>query len=88
LFTVPQYLELDARFLQSVGLALQVKGPKSTTLQGKIVHGGTFNGNKEESKEEKETLRVSAAMRRANCEFTGLSGEAPPERLFLLSHER
>jgi hypothetical protein len=52
-------------------------------LQGKIVHGGTFNGNEEESKKE-ETLTVCETILRKGQNLTSLSGEAPLERRFLL----
>jgi hypothetical protein len=46
--------------MSRVGLSEQ--GPKVVTLlQGKIVHGGTFNGNEEEGKKE-ETLTVSESI--------------------------
>jgi len=37
-------------------------------LQGKIVHGGTFNGNEEEGKKE-ETLTVGESESRIHHEF-------------------
>jgi hypothetical protein len=51
-FTVPQYLVLRTLPALLVGWLFAIGSPKS---QGKIVHGGTFNGNEEESKKE-ETL--------------------------------
>jgi hypothetical protein len=51
-------------------------------LQGKIVYGGTFNGNEEEGKKE-ETLTVGETIPRKQPEFfTGLLREAPLKRLF------
>jgi len=58
--------------------------PKS---QGKIVHGGSFNGNEEEGKKEK-ALTARETQSRIVRIFTGLSGEAPPERLFQFSGQR
>jgi len=57
-------------------------------LQGKIVHGGTFNGNEEEGKKE-ETLSISETNTSHTPRFfTGLSREAPLERLFRSSQVR
>jgi hypothetical protein len=50
-------------------------------LQGKIVHGGTFNGNQEEGKKE-ETLTVGETILADTRFFTGLLREAPLKRLF------
>jgi hypothetical protein len=38
-------------------------------LQGKIVHGGTFNGNEEEGKKE-ETLTVGETTPRIHHDFS------------------
>jgi hypothetical protein len=51
-FTVPQYLVLRTLPVLLVGWLLAFG---SLMSQGKIVHGGSFNGNEEEGKKE-ETL--------------------------------
>jgi len=55
-------------------LVFQIKGPKWLPLQGKIVHGGTFNGNEEESKKE-ETLTVGETIPRKHHGFSLASPE-------------
>jgi hypothetical protein len=54
-------------------------------LQGKIVYGGTFNGNQEEGKKE-ETLTAASELDIQRF-FTGLLREAPLKRLFCCGPE-
>src|ERR1700691_3020997 len=61
---------------------LSGNGPEVQISQGKSFNGGSFNGNEEEGKKEK-ALTASETQSRIVRIFTGLSGEAPPERLFL-----
>jgi hypothetical protein len=49
-----------------------------------VQNGGSFNGNEEEGKKEK-ALTARETQSRIVRIFTGLSGEAPPERLFQFS---
>jgi hypothetical protein len=49
-------------------VGLSSTGPSSETLQGKIVHGGTFNGNEKEGKKE-ETLTAGEGEPRTHNEF-------------------
>jgi hypothetical protein len=51
-------------------------------FQGKIVQRRNLHGNQEKSKKE-ETLTAQRGGTSQNRSFTGLSGEAPLERLFL-----
>jgi hypothetical protein len=53
LFILPQYLALVDHSLLQVGLVFQIQGPKSVTLAGKIVHGGTFMATKKKAKKKK-----------------------------------
>ena len=82
---VPQYLGSKQLSLQSVGL-LQATGPGVENIshfQGKIVQRRKLHGNQEKSKKE-ETLTAQRGGTSQNREIlTGLSGEAPLERLFL-----
>jgi hypothetical protein len=50
-------------------LVFQDKGPSHKPLQGKIAHGGSFNGNEEEGKKE-ETLTGSEMMSRLHHDFS------------------
>jgi hypothetical protein len=63
-----------------VGWLFANQVPKS---QGKIVHGGSFNGNEEEGKKEETLTNRSAKRYFARAEIlNSLSGEAPLERHF------
>jgi len=83
LFILPQYLGIEDLPILQVGLVLQYKGPKSRTLQGKIVQRRNLHGNEKEGKKE-ETLTVRETILAYATNFTGLLREAPLEGLFLL----
>jgi hypothetical protein len=81
---VPQYLVSERPLVLFIGLVFQATGPKFKSRKGKSFNGGSFNGNEEEGKKEK-ALTAGETQSRIVRIFTGLSGEAPPERLFLFS---
>jgi hypothetical protein len=56
-------------------------GPGNLYLARENRSRRNLHGNEEESKKEKETLTVSETISRNSRIFTGLSGEAPLERL-------
>ena len=90
--TVPQYLVLIGESIPEVGLHRQAaKRPTEDHLAREKVHGGkTLHGNQEKGcEEENETLTVGETIHRKEPRiFTrGLSGEAPPERLFDFSRQ-
>jgi hypothetical protein len=82
---VPQYLGLEGLAVLRIGLVFQATGPAVQISQGKSFNGGILHGNKKEGKKE-ETLTARETKSRIRI-FTGLSGEAPPERLYLFSRQ-
>jgi hypothetical protein len=60
-------------------------GPVVNNLARENRSRRNLHGNEEEGKEKEETLTACETILRTDREFsTGLSGEAPPERRFLL----